>query len=234
MKPRAEGTASEYFGTMSDSYDSLIRRAVPRYDEMIERLIAYLPTDAACILELGCGTGNFSLALAGRYPQSTLVLVDAAPEMLAEARSRLQTAFPEVAGRAKYLNARFEELTLETSSYDLVTSTISLHHVRDKAPLYQAIHKSLHPGGHFCFADQLAGGSQANSELNWNMWLAFCREPGHCTEEEVASLVEHAGLHDYYTPLFEQFRLLEQAGFVELDCVWRNWMWGIVTAAKIA
>ena len=36
-------SASGYFGSMAESYDSLIHRAVPRYDEMIARLLEYLP-----------------------------------------------------------------------------------------------------------------------------------------------------------------------------------------------
>ena len=39
------GSASEYFGAMVAEYDSLIRRTVPRYDEMLERLLCYLPPE---------------------------------------------------------------------------------------------------------------------------------------------------------------------------------------------
>ncbi len=63
-------TASEYFGAMVDEYDSLIRRAVPRYDEMIARTVEYMPDDARRILEFGCGTGNLTLAIAQRFPES--------------------------------------------------------------------------------------------------------------------------------------------------------------------
>src|SRR5688572_3616889 len=83
-------SASDYFGSMVETYDSLIRRAVPRYDEMLERLIDYLPAQAGSILELGCGTGNLSLALAARYPGSDITFVDAAPEMLETTKARLE------------------------------------------------------------------------------------------------------------------------------------------------
>ena len=39
---------------------------------------------------------------------------------------------------------------------------------------------------------------------------------------------------DHYTPLEEHFDLLRAAGFVELDCVWRNWIWGIIHARRPA
>jgi len=222
--PPTDKKAADYFGAMVQEYDSLIRRAVPRYDEMTDRLIAYLPPAVGSILELGCGTGNFTLKLAARYPKAALTLVDAAPRMLEVTKERLGSR------QASFVAATFEELAFEPKSFDLVTSSISLHHVRDKAALYGALRPLLRPGGTFRFADQLAGATDANHAVNWTRWLEFCRRPGNCSEAEVQSLLDHAAAHDHYTPVVEHFRLLETAGFRDLDCVWRNWIWGIITA----
>jgi tRNA (cmo5U34)-methyltransferase len=217
-------TAADYFGSMAGEYDSLIRRAVPRYEEMTARLLDYLPPHASSILELGCGTGNLTLRLAKKYPDAKLTLVDAAPPMLEVARARLGSR------AATFAASTFETMDFEPASFDLVTSTISLHHVREKAPLYRAVRRTIRPGGTFRFADQMAGGTRGNHLINWTRWLEFCREPGNCTEAEIASLLDHAAAHDHYTAVGEHFRLLEQAGFKNPDCVWRNWIWGIVTA----
>ena len=125
--------------------------------------------------------------------------------------------------------ARFEDVELEPASFDLITSCISLHHVSDKGLLYERLAAAIRPGGTFRFADQLRGGTDANHEHNWRRWLEFCRRPGHCDEFEIESLLDHARAHDHYTPLVEHFALLERAGFSSPDCVWRNWIWGIVT-----
>jgi tRNA (cmo5U34)-methyltransferase len=224
MTPPIPKSAADYFGAMAAEYDSLIRRAVPRYDEMTERLVDYLPPRAASVLELGCGTGNLTLKLAARYPDARLTLVDAAPEMLSVAKARLGSR------PAVFVSARFESLDFPPESFDLVTSSISLHHVRDKEPLYRALRRFVRPGGTFRFSDQLRGGTEANHSINWGRWLEFCRREGNCTEAEIRSLLDHAKAHDHYTPLAEHFRLLERAGFANPDCVWRNWIWGIVTA----
>src|SRR6267378_637022 len=68
-------SAAGYFGSMAESYDSLIHRAVPRYDEMIARLLDYLPGSPRRVLELGCGTGNLSLRLAKTFPLAELTLL---------------------------------------------------------------------------------------------------------------------------------------------------------------
>lgn len=222
------GTASEYFGAMVREYDSLIRRTVPRYDEMLERLVHYLPPDARSVLELGCGTGNLSAALVRHHPRAELVLVDAAPEMVEACRARLADAGDRVTGRV----ARFEELPGEAASFDLVTSAISLHHVADKAALYARLFELLRPGGSLVFADQLRGGDGRLHGLNWQAWIDFSRRPGGTSEEELAGLLRHADEHDHYTPLVEHLDLLSGAGFVDLDCVWRNWIWGILVARR--
>lgn len=223
-------TASAYFGSMAEEYDSLIRRAVPRYAEMTERLVEYLPETASRVMELGCGTGNLSLRLAARFHDAAITFVDASEEMVELTRARIADAHPGVAEHGRFLVARFEALPEDAAGFGLVTSAISLHHVVDKAALFRTIRGRIAPGGTFRFADQMWGGTEANAALNWERWLNFCRQPGNCSEEEVESLVEHARMHDHYVPVAEHLRLLLDAGFADVDCVWRNWMWGIVTA----
>jgi tRNA (cmo5U34)-methyltransferase len=232
MRSLDETTASWYFGSMAESYDSLIRRAVPRYDEMLARLVDYLPQRAASVLELGCGTGNLSLALAERYPKAALTFLDAAPEMIETTRARLKEKHPSTIERARFVEATFETIDRSLGSFDLVVSSISLHHVRDKGALYKTIYALVRTGGTFRFSDQLRGGTDEIHELNWRRWLEFCRSRGNCSTEEVRSLIEHAEAHDHYTPLQEHFQLLSAAGFTALDCVWRNLIWGIVTADR--
>jgi len=226
-------SATGYFGSMADSYDSLIHRAVPRYDEMIARLLDYLPPDPRRVLELGCGTGNLSLRLAKTFPRAELTLVDGSAEMISLVRSRIDESRSDSNSRFAYVETRFEALDLPPGSFDLVVSSISLHHVEDKAALYRRIRGLIPAGGRFCFADQIRGEPESNHRVNWDRWLDFCREPGHCTHEEIESLLDHAAAHDHYVPLSEHIALLSASGFTEIDCVWRNWMWGIVTATAV-
>ena len=228
--PSPDGSASEYFGGMSASYDSLIRRSVPRYDEMLDRLVDYLPGEASRVLELGCGTGNLTLRLPARVSAASLTLVDGSAEMVSLTRLRLRSARTLGAEPDQFITARFEDLELPPGSFDLVVSSISLHHVEEKGSLYGRIRAMLRSGGYFCFADQIRGTPESHHQLNWRRWLDFCAEPGNCSPEDIASLLGHAAAHDHYTTLPDHFALLERAGFSEIDCVWRNLMWGIVTA----
>ncbi len=147
---------------------------------------------------------------------------------LTQARLAAQSSGRPV--EASFITARFEDLVLEAGSLDLIASCISLHHVEDKATLYVRLRRALRAGGALRFADQLLGGSQANHGRNWERWLEFCRQPGNCTEEEIRGLLEHAEDHDHYTALGDHFSLLREAGFANVDCVWRSGMWAVVTA----
>lgn len=60
----------------------------------------------------------------------------------------------------------------------------------------------------------------------------YCRRPGHCTEEEIQGLLDHAQAHGHHVPLAVHFELLEAAGFKGVDCVWCNGMWAVVTADR--
>jgi tRNA (cmo5U34)-methyltransferase len=231
MQAPRDTTASGYFGAMAASYDDFIRRGVPCYDLMSDRLVDYLPPTATRVLELGCGTGNLSLRLAARYQGAHLTLVDASAEMVATTRDRLAAANPDA--HLTFTTCLFEQLDLQPASFDLITSALSLHHVVAKAPLYAGLARALAPGGTFRFSDQLRG-SGRNHAHNWQRWLEFCREPGNCSPADVQSLLDHAAAHDHYTPLPDHFAMLTAAGLVDLDCVWRNWIWGIVTAEKPA
>jgi ubiquinone/menaquinone biosynthesis C-methylase UbiE len=192
-------------------------------------LIDYLPRESRSILELGCGTGNLSLLLVRNFPDASLTLVDGSPDMIALTRSRISDAGFS-ANEPTYVAAQFEELALPDSSFDLVVSSISLHHVVDKAGLYRKFRALLRAGGSFCFADQIRGEPESNHQINWERWLDYCREPGNCTPEEIQSLLDHSAAHDHYVPLTQHVSMLSAAGFSGIDCVWRNWMWGIVTA----
>ena len=217
--------AAGYFGSMVDEYDSLIHRAVPRYEEMLERMVTYVLREPRRVLELGCGTGNYTAVLAERFPRAIFTLVDGSAEMLAAAKYRVGE------GRTVHtIESMFEDVELRPGSYDLVTSCLAVHHVRDKEPLFRRLRAALEPGGTFVFGDQMGAQPDDNHEVNWNRMADFWHLPGHCTAEEVRSLTEHAELHDHYEPVFDQMRQLERAGFIQLDCVWRNWLWAVVTA----
>jgi ubiquinone/menaquinone biosynthesis C-methylase UbiE len=132
-----------------------------RYDRSLLQLALFEPThravlDAAAnagvdphdLLDIGCGTGKFLEEASRRWPEARLTGVDAAPNMIAEARKKHS-------GDARF---RFEvgdsaALQLADASFDLAVTTVSFHHWSDQAAGVREVARVLRPGGVFVLAD---------------------------------------------------------------------------------
>ncbi|HEX9641802.1 MAG TPA: class I SAM-dependent methyltransferase [Candidatus Krumholzibacteria bacterium] len=226
-------SAGEFFGEIAGEYDSIARRGMPCYEELLEALAGCLPDGPTDLLELGCGTGALTRLLAERYSEAKLRAVDAAPEMIELAQARLVEAGVATAGMiadTSFGVAQFETLSLPERSYDLIASNMSLHHVEDKEPFYTRLRLALRPGGLLVFGDELKGAHAHVEERHWNAWLDYARAPGHLSEEEVARIVRHSEEIDHYETLPRQLELLRAAGFDPVDCVWRYLNYAVFVA----
>ncbi len=108
--------------------------------EVLGRLA--LPPDAS-VLDVGCGDGKVTAALAARVPAGRVVGLDRSAEMLRFARE----AFPP----AQAPNLRFDlgdaaDLRYD-AEFDLVVSFAALHWVPDHAAVWRGIARALRPGG---------------------------------------------------------------------------------------
>jgi tRNA (cmo5U34)-methyltransferase len=196
---------------------------------MLDQLLRYIPSALAPgrILELGCGTGNLTAMLAHTYPDSTLVAVDFSGEALAECQRRLNN--PRIA----YLQEHFEELRFADGSFDLVISSISIHHLADadKKRLFHSIFQWLAGGGILTFADQFRGETDDVYQRHIDLWKAHAVRHA-VSNEEWEMWMAHQRSHDHHATLRDPLRWLEECGFEVADCVWRYSLWAILHARK--
>jgi ubiquinone/menaquinone biosynthesis C-methylase UbiE len=78
------------------------------------------------ILDLGCGTGRFSQALAARF-DAEVVAIDPSEKMLAIARRKPHEP------RVHYEPGRAEAIPLEARSVDMIFTSMTFHHFTDRA-----------------------------------------------------------------------------------------------------
>ena len=101
----------------------------------------------AKILDLACGTGLVTFALAGTYPDSTIVGLDITPEYLDIARSKMQ---PHQRDRIFFHQHNADELEkaelAEFGPFDLIVSSYLPKYV-DLSKLTRNCHALLAPGG---------------------------------------------------------------------------------------
>jgi trans-aconitate methyltransferase len=204
---------------MASEYDSMVDRAVPRYEEMLSELVRCLPEKAASVLELGCGTGRLTELLAARYADAAITAVDAAPEMIEIARERL--AANASSPKVEFVLSTFEEFRPQDGTFEVIATNLSLHHIVDKAPFYPRMRKWLVPGGFLGLGDELLAEPPRLNTMNRDDWEAFARQPGHLTAKHVTEILQHDVEFDHYETLRDQVRMLEEAGFEPVDCAWR-------------
>ncbi len=109
---------------------------------------ANLPADGT-LVDVGCGTGSFAIAIAAQRPDADVIGVDGDPEILALARRK---SGAEASGWREGLAG---DLPLADRSADVVTMSLLLHHLlpaAKQAALAEA-RRVLRPAGHLCIAD---------------------------------------------------------------------------------
>ena len=212
-------------------YDSWIRKAVPGYDDMFAIAGELLPfaADAAIdVLDLGAGTGLFASHVLKKCPQGRFVLYDVAAGMLDVARAR----FSGCPGRFRYVVDDYRNLG-DVGSFDLVISSLSIHHLADeeKKALCGRIYAVLRDGGMFINIDQIKGPTPALQELYGKTWLAKVRQAG-ASEDELQGGIERRLAFDREATLADQLRWLEEAGFADVDCIYKNYLMGLFIGIK--
>ncbi len=105
-------------------------------------------------VDLGCGSGQVTLGLAGEV--ASVLAVDISDKMISLLlENALRQGVGNVSGRA----IPVEELDFPPSSVDVVVTNYALHHLRDedKPVLVQRVFGWLRPGGRFVVGDMMFG-----------------------------------------------------------------------------
>jgi tRNA (cmo5U34)-methyltransferase len=219
-----------FFDQISAEYTAMIARCVPRYAEMLWALFYYLPAAfrPQRILELGCGTGNLSEQIRLHFPTARLHLTDLSPEIIAQCQKRLGDH-----AEITYEQADFKDLRYPAGSFDLVISSISIHHLPDaeKALLFGRIFDWLQPKGIFTYSDQFRGASETLYQQHMAKWKEESRLLGS-TDAEWQTWMKHQEANDYHATLVQQISWLQQAGFADIDVPWRYVLWTVMRGQK--
>lgn len=221
--------ARELFDATAKTYDQTRRQLVPCFDDFYRTAIELIPFAADAVIrvtDLGAGTGLLSALVAAAFPNSTLTLVDVSSEMLAGARKR----FAAQPARFDYCVADLAGVDLPPC--DVAISGLAIHHLDDaqKAELFARIYDSLQPGGVFINADQVLGPTLATEARNRDTWRRHAREAG-ASDADLAMAAERMRA-DQTAPLSDQLRWLEEAGFVDVDCSFKSYMFAVYSGRK--
>ena len=149
------------------------------------------------ILDIGCGNGKTTAAIADRIPQGSVLGVDASAEMVAFANEHWTASHSNL----KFAVADARHLPFQ-HEFDLVVSFNALHWISDQALPLQGIHRALKSEGkaqlrmviqgeRTCIEDVI---EETRKSPRWAGYFKGFRDPFmHLTPEQYAALAEQQG-----------------------------------------
>jgi SAM-dependent methyltransferase len=126
-------------------YDTLSRLLLGPLIEGIAADIAAAAPAGAQVLEVGCGPGHLSIRLARHAFEVTGLDLD--PAMIARARANADRPGNSDQRRPSFVVGDVATLAFPDGSFDLVVSTLSMHHWADPMAGLAEIGRVLRPGG---------------------------------------------------------------------------------------
>lgn len=140
IEPAEKTGMRNAWGRVATAYDELWAERTTAYTERGLDLLD--PPATAIALDIGCGPGHTSVALAQRIGSGAVTGVDFSPAMVEHARAR----WSEVA-RLTFHEDDAEQLSLPDGAFDIVTSSFTLMYCYDALAAVTHMARVLRPGG---------------------------------------------------------------------------------------
>jgi ubiquinone/menaquinone biosynthesis C-methylase UbiE len=139
-----------WFKDWSNEYDNTLGK-VKRHHKLLDLVVdSSKVKDEDNVLDIGCGTGLLSLKFL-RKADCLIYGIDSSPEMLRIFKDKIVKL-----NLSKKISTKLEDvenLDFENDFFDIIASTVTLHHVKNKYPVIKKIHSLLKPGGRFLVGD---------------------------------------------------------------------------------
>ena len=208
-------------GPLSEDYppehwEGIERSTAPSYRNFLTQ--AYLPAmsdidarlrEGGAALDLGCGAGLASLAIAKAYPKAEVFGLDVFAPSIEKARKNAAAA--GLGGRIRF--ETYDGFTLPAERFDLVTLFYTVHHLADPVKVLSSAGKALRKGGALLIMEanvpEKLEESVGHTWANWNhgISLFYCMSavvaeggPGYGAAikgSEVQALTETAGFRRF-------------------------------------
>ncbi len=217
------------FHAQAAAYDGLRRQLIPPFDALYTTAVDALTFAGDAprrILDLGAGTGLLSALVRRTNPGAKLVLLDGAPAMLERAR--------DVVGEPATFCVGDLRDALPSGPFDAVVSALAIHHLDDaaKRALFARAHSVLAPNGVFVNAEQVAAPTET-LEQRYRAWHQQSSLELGATPADWLAAEQRMQL-DRCSSIDEQTSWLKDAGFVDVDCLFKHYRFAVLFARRAA
>ena len=149
MKKRNTVTKN-WFKDWANEYDSTLGK-VKRHHKLLDLVVKSSNVKSKDkVLDIGCGTGLLSLKFLQKA-DCLIYGIDNSPEMLKIFKNKIDKL--DLSEKIVCKLACAENIDFEINYFDIIASTVTLHHVKSKYPVIKKIYKLLKPDGKFVLGD---------------------------------------------------------------------------------
>ncbi|GBD96179.1 demethylrebeccamycin-D-glucose O-methyltransferase [bacterium BMS3Abin06] len=149
MKSTKKDT-KEWFKEWANEYDDTLGK-IKRHHHLLNLVVKLSNVKKnQKVLDVGCGTGLLSLKFLEKA-DCFITGIDSSLEMLSLFIEKINKL--SLSDRIVYKLEDAGSLNFKKNSFDIVASTVTLHHLKNKYSTIKKIHNILKPGGRFVLGD---------------------------------------------------------------------------------
>jgi len=140
----------EWFQDWANEYDNTLGK-VKRHHKLLDLVVresGIKRNDQ--VLDIGCGTGLLSLKFLNKT-DCRVTAIDSSSEMLRIFQEKIETC--NLTEKIHCAQQSAEDMDFKPDQFDIIASTVALHHVKFKEPVIKKVYDSLKGGGRFVIGE---------------------------------------------------------------------------------
>lgn len=225
------------------SFEFMQKLGVPQKNEMLKVMIDFLSLKKARarFLEIGGGLGAFTRMILKKHPQGNLVFLDGSPEMILNAKKKLNKYKNQITFLQRNINYPdwFEGIR---GSFDSIVSSWCMHYLADnrRKPFFKKIYQLLRPSGIFIYSCSI----QPENKIFFNLYNrleisrvkeCFQKLGMEVTESQIRAMADEGHSKARINPAYfdEYLMLMKSTGFKSSGCVWKYLFNAVFIAHKV-
>lgn len=221
----------EHFEAEANEFDEIIIKLIPYYNQMVQALVDSIHFDKDLpirVIDLGCGTGTIAKTISDKFPNSKIVCLDIASNMIDIAKHKLSSH-----KETNFIVGDFSQMDFG-DKFDVVVSSLALHHLENdnyKIKFYTKIYDILAESGQFINADVVLASTDYHQILNINRWIEYMNKTVPI-DEILNKWIPKYKSEDKPAKLIDQIKWLEAIGFKSVDVIWKYYNFSVYGGIK--